>query len=297
MRNATSLVTVLVAAAAVFGLATGAHAQSVLQKLFGFGSSPPPATGVAPQRYRAIVPQHRFQSRPPLRAASPPAPADDDIGPPDSAGPYTTLCVRTCDGFYFPLRHNARHEHFASDVNACKSTCGTQGRLFYYPSNSPEAADAMIDLAGQPYSTSPHAFAYRKSVVQGCTCKPLPWSSAELARHQSYVDQEASERAKDAAFLKARADTEASAQAPVTAPIPDARPPSSDAIATAQSETQAGAPQPPQRKAQQPFRRRARPNLQRVQYMRVPYQPTASWPLPSLFGNSKPKPFWSKPAR
>jgi hypothetical protein len=48
----------------------------------------------------------------------------------------------------------------------------------------------MVDMRGQPYAQMPTAFVYRKKLVEGCTCKPAPWSAETAARHQGYKDDE-----------------------------------------------------------------------------------------------------------
>ncbi len=185
-----------------------AKAQSVFYKIFGTGA-PPNAVPMAGPRPNAVIPHHRFQSRTVVRPYQSRARQDvngedDDVGPPDSGGPYKTMCVRTCDGYYFPVRHNARRKNFGSDAKSCRNACGSDARLFYYSLNGSGGPDSMVDLAGRKYADLPHAFAYRKALVQGCACKRDPWSYEEAARHQSYADQEAIELAKDDAFVKAR---------------------------------------------------------------------------------------------
>lgn len=171
-------------------LAPPAEAQSFFQKLFGVGpgQAPPPAARVPARPLPSVRFQHRRQ-----RSWHPSiAPAEEEIGPPDSGGPYRTVCVRACDGFYFPLRQNAWRRNFASDVKSCRNACGEEARLYYYPVNS-GSTDTMTDLAGRPYTEMPYAFAYRKALVSGCSCKPAPWSREEAARHQSYAVAEAAE--------------------------------------------------------------------------------------------------------
>ncbi len=212
----TALLSGLTALLAIVSMATAAEAQTFFQKVFGFGgpsSGQQPGLRPAPQ----TRPAYRFHSRPrTLRPARAPAEsADDDIGPPDSGGPYRTLCVRACDGFYFPLRHNAEQKNFASDTRSCRAACGTEARLFYYPETG-GSADTMVDLSGRKYADTPRAFAYRKAIGASCTCKAAPWSAEENARHQSYAESEALERAKDEAFLKARAAAAAASAAAAT---------------------------------------------------------------------------------
>jgi Protein of unknown function (DUF2865) len=198
MRIRTAIFAGVAMLSAVLTLTTSARAQSVFQKIFGLGGPPQPVAVPMPTN-RIIIPPHRLQSRATVRTHQSRIRRDqdgeDDIGPPDSAGPYKTMCVRACDGFYFPLRHNARRKNFASDVASCRNACGSDARLFYYSLNGPQGPDAMVDLAGRKYTELPHAFAYRKALVQGCACKPVPWSTEEAARHQSYAEQDVASRA------------------------------------------------------------------------------------------------------
>lgn len=177
-----------ISCAGVLALAPAAQAQSFFKKLFGFGSG---AASQAPETRGPArpMPSIRFQSRSVRRWHSLPQVAEEEIGPPDSGGPYRTMCVRSCDGFYFPIRHNARRRNFAADVKSCRNACGDEARLFYFPETG-GSADTMTDLAGRPYADLPNAFAYRKALVSGCTCKPAPWSREEAARHQSYAAAE-----------------------------------------------------------------------------------------------------------
>ena len=52
----------------------------------------------------------------------------------------------------------------------------------------PEATSrAMVDLTGRAYGSYPTAFKYRKTLVEGCGCRPQPWSETERARHRAYA--------------------------------------------------------------------------------------------------------------
>jgi hypothetical protein len=149
----------------------------------------------------------------------------------------------------------------------------------------------MVDLAGRKYAELPHAFAYRKKLVQDCTCKPTPWSAEELARHQSYADKEAIELAKDVTFVKAQEAAQAQSKPEnAAATEADAKDRAMPGRATAVAEAQ---PQPADavhadqpRKAQPQKPRKLKAYAQRAQF-----RPTSTSPLPSLFGG-KPKYIW-----
>ena len=116
----------------------------------------------------------------------------DEGGWQEDLGTYRTLCVRTCDGFYFPISDSVRRERLHHDSHACMQRCDGEARLFYYPTAG-GSVETMVDLAGHPYADLPNAFRYRKALVDACTCKPAPWSAQETARHQGYA-AEAAER-------------------------------------------------------------------------------------------------------
>ncbi len=95
-----------------------------------------------------------------------------------------------CDGYYFPISASVPRRQFHRDASQCRSQCGTEARLFYHSSSSGDAA-AMIDVTGRAYAKLPNAFRYRKTLVDGCKCKPEPWAESELDRHQGYAMAEA----------------------------------------------------------------------------------------------------------
>lgn len=105
------------------------------------------------------------------------------LGP---SGTYRTLCVRLCDGFYWPVSFSTTRDGLAEDKDACESSCGVPVKLFYYqnPDGTPEEA---VDLKGQRYASLANAFRYRNEYVDSCKCQPHPWEAASLQRHQKYA--------------------------------------------------------------------------------------------------------------
>ena len=90
-------------------------------------------------------------------------------------GTYRTLCVRTCDGYYFPMSFSTTPEFFYRDQDACQAMCpGVDVRLYAHRSGIEEPED-MVSLSGEPYTALPAAFAYRDPGFKrpgGCACKP-----------------------------------------------------------------------------------------------------------------------------
>ncbi len=99
---------------------------------------------------------------------------------------YRTVCVRLCDGYYWPVSEAATEARFGHDSNTCESSCAQPAKLYYAPRDQSDASE-LIGLDGKPYAALPNAFLYRKSLQPQCQCKPSPWSDSEVARHQQYA--------------------------------------------------------------------------------------------------------------
>lgn len=90
-------------------------------------------------------------------------------------GRYRTLCVRTCDGYYYPVSYSTTRASFARDAKQCQSSCAVPAKLFVHR-NPGADVQHMVDLKGKPYSQMENAFRYRKEYVKDCRCTPEPWS-------------------------------------------------------------------------------------------------------------------------
>lgn len=102
-----------------------------------------------------------------------------------SGGRYKTVCVRLCDGYFFPINNRSRRRQFYEDAQQCSARCsGSEARLFYL---SPSASiRSARDQRGIAYRKLKTAFLYRKKLVKNCACRPQPWSVSERMRHKSY---------------------------------------------------------------------------------------------------------------
>jgi hypothetical protein len=87
---------------------------------------------------------------------------------------FRTICVRTCDGYYFPISFSTKPKYFARDQNACSAMCPAGNAKLYYHAVPEQESDAMISVADRkPYSELRNAFNYRTAgvkAVPGCTC-------------------------------------------------------------------------------------------------------------------------------
>lgn len=84
---------------------------------------------------------------------------------------YRTLCVRSCDGYYFPISYSALPSHFSRDIEQCRSQCAAPAELFVYR-NPGEEPEQMVSADGNTaYNDLPQAWRYREEYVKGCSCK------------------------------------------------------------------------------------------------------------------------------
>lgn len=141
-----------------------------------------PAASSAYPREVALGVSRRGTARQPLGLFRSNEDDDDDDRPRET---YRTLCVRMCDGFYFPISFSASRERLTADAAACQNRCGSEARLFVHlnPGSGPEQ---MQDLTGKPYALLPTAFLYRTQYIADCKCRPDPWERESRERHRVY---------------------------------------------------------------------------------------------------------------
>jgi hypothetical protein len=110
--------------------------------------------------------------------AGPPGMPPPDTGP--QAGTYRTVCVRTCDGFYFPISFATVPSRFSDDEKTCKNLCPAADATLFSYRNPGEDMNSAVSINGQPYSSSPNAFRYRTEFNPSCSCKApgQTWSDA-----------------------------------------------------------------------------------------------------------------------
>src|SRR5216683_3161418 len=165
-----------------------------------------------------------------------------DLGP--QSGTYRTVCVRTCDGFYFPISFATVPARFPDDDRTCKNLCPASEASLYAYRNPGEDMNQAVSINGQPYSSSPNAFRYRQEFNPSCACKAAgqTWSDAlksiddkaEAEQQGDIIVTEESAKkmarplTKGVATSKKGAATAATtATAPAT-PAPEASPPTAD---------------------------------------------------------------------
>ncbi len=109
-----------------------------------------------------------------------------NIFSPGSSGPmgstFRTVCVRTCDGYYFPISFETTQDHFRDDEQTCQRMCpAADVQLFTYHNPGEQVAQA-VSLNGRLYTELPTAFQYRKALSPTCSCRRPGESWAEALK-------------------------------------------------------------------------------------------------------------------
>lgn len=92
---------------------------------------------------------------------------------------YRTVCVRLCDGYYFPVSFSTLPNHFDRDAEVCQSKCAAPSELYYHQNPGEGIDQAVSYTSKQPYSSLRTAFRYRKEFIQGCSCKSAEYVPAD----------------------------------------------------------------------------------------------------------------------
>ncbi len=87
------------------------------------------------------------------------------------SGTFHTVCVRTCDGYYFPISYSTSSSRFVDDEKTCQRLCPAAEAALYSFRNPGEDMDQAVSNSGQLYTALPNAYRYRKEVTAGCSCR------------------------------------------------------------------------------------------------------------------------------
>ena len=120
------------------------------------------------------------------------------------SGSFRTLCVRSCDGYYFPISYATSRNRFKTDAAVCQSLYPPGEAALYVHHTTGEDATQAVSLSGEPYAKQTFAFAYRSTYDQRL-CHAFPLGLGRLDRvHQAAGAGECRGRlAGDAGFAAA----------------------------------------------------------------------------------------------
>ncbi|MGH6664649.1 MAG: DUF2865 domain-containing protein [Pseudolabrys sp.] len=86
-------------------------------------------------------------------------------------GTFRTICVRTCDGYYFPISFSTSPDRFRDDEQTCQRMCPAAEVSLYTYHNPGEEVTQAVSLNGRLYTELPTAFSYRKALNPACSCR------------------------------------------------------------------------------------------------------------------------------
>lgn len=97
-----------------------------------------------------------------------------------SSLPRRSVCVRLCDGYYFPIGPLSRDSDLGDHEAACSGLCpDAPTQLFIVPSGSDRIEDAVAG-DGARYVALPAAFRNRTTVDKTCACHRRPGQAFPL---------------------------------------------------------------------------------------------------------------------
>ena len=85
----------------------------------------------------------------------------------------TSYCVRTCDGFFFPVG-NPSGGDLAAHEAACERACPTAETSVYVAPAGSSGIEAAVNRRGQRYDALKTAFNHRTQIDNACSCNAGP---------------------------------------------------------------------------------------------------------------------------
>jgi hypothetical protein len=127
-------------------------------------------------RVKALEAQLRQVQRrqAPQRVANPifQPPFGERVVVPDCGRPAArarVVCVRLCDGYYFPVNHSIKQKNLARDEQKCLSQYPEGQAALYIDRSGGENIATMVSLDGKlKYGDQPFAFAFQQSFNPNC---------------------------------------------------------------------------------------------------------------------------------
>lgn len=103
---------------------------------------------------------------------------------PRLGGPYT-VCVRSCDGYFFPLANSPGGRGGADEM--CQALCPGSETTAFGMSNGGDIQNAVSRSTGQPYASLPNAGKYTRSFDAACGCRGQGQSWAQALKEAEYL--------------------------------------------------------------------------------------------------------------
>jgi hypothetical protein len=146
-----------------------------------------------------------------------------DLGGSATNGSYRTMCVRTCDGAFFPISSQATSMSFQRDAQVCSMMCpGVETELFYHSIQS-ETDSMRSAVTGQPYDDLDNAYRFRTQRARKdktCGCNFSRYYK-EMMRREAFISDPTKREPKQSSIvwvkpeLRGQLEKEAAVSKPV----------------------------------------------------------------------------------
>ena len=135
--------------------------RSFFENLFGANE---------PRQQQAYIPPQSDLTQIPLE---PPKTRGQDGDGNSYSGAHSgnmAVCVRSCDGGFFPVSYTANSKNPDDLAQLCNALCPNAAVSVYSYSGASDIETA-VSLEGEPYRSMPNAFRYRTTFDPSCSCK------------------------------------------------------------------------------------------------------------------------------
>ncbi len=105
---------------------------------------------------------------------------DPDQEPSDGTprGGPMAICVRACDGGFFPISYSARSSNLDDLATMCRALC-PNAEVKLYTASQWKGLSSALSIDGEAYSDHPNAHKFETTYDPSCGCKPPGRSWAE----------------------------------------------------------------------------------------------------------------------
>lgn len=125
----------------------------------------------------------KHESQDMLPSKEDPLNATSEFAPSPSRIPASgqAVCVRLCDGFYFPVGNSPAPGEAATRESVCNALCpGAPTRLYVLPHGTDDINQAYSPRGERSYAALPVAFRHTQTFDKTCSCRPQGQPHASL---------------------------------------------------------------------------------------------------------------------
>jgi hypothetical protein len=104
----------------------------------------------------------------------------EPMAPEEPGSGSFAVCVRTCDGGFFPVSYSANRMRYQELGELCQAMCPNVETQLFTMAFGREVEQSVSAADGRPYSSLPNAGRFRTKYDPACTCKKAEqsWSEA-----------------------------------------------------------------------------------------------------------------------